>query len=1048
MPIAMIDDLIRTPIENAIPGIKVRFDTPSLYWNRDAGSVDLQLSNVVFSRAEPSSSGGTVVLAQSPYVGLAISGLDLIAGRVRPVRLDLIGPHLDLKWSGENVARRLRGEAIGPEGASVSEGESGEKPAILGLLQALLGSGEIQGPLARMEKVSIRDGDIELEEIITGEYWHLPGAQLQFSRGEDGLQLDLDLRLVTEAQDARIQVYSIPVEERPLIDGEEQGAEKGSGFLRFIFDELNPALLARSVDLGGLLQTIDLPVFGSVDVAFDRDGVAQWATFDLGGSAGRLNLPALFEKSPDVDQIEVAGRYKHATRTLRLDRFLASLAGGQLSADGVLRLDTEIGKPDVRMFLDVSNMSIRDVLKYWPSRVAPNARNWVDLHLPMAHVEDARFQLAVDADDWGKKPLPDGAIRIDVEFTDATAHYKRPLPPIIGTSGTAVILSDQVDIQVVGGQAGDVPITSARLLIENSGRGETALAHADVRAQSDAGALMRFIDNAPLGYPTRFGISPDDITGQATTHAKFTFPPRKGTTFADVQLEIEVSTRNLAFPDVLRDGGLSDGELNLHIEKTGLSAHGPIRLKGVPLELHWSQSFTAQEDGQPRSSFLLSGNVNAAHLETFGLPAEGRVDGTARINMTVRSDGKNLRDADVVVDLYETGVTSPRLNWFKPARTPGKVAFQMKWERDRFWIDHLTARTEEFSLGGSFLFDRETSALREAYVSELKSAGHDLSLVASLGNEGQFELNVDAQRLDLSFFLDDLMGGEGTGYVPEAVILINAKNATARNGVILSDLVMDAWNAGGYWTTADLRGRFADSGSAPGSSDFRLILSGTFEKRNLEITSSDAGRLALGLGLFRNGSGGSLIASAELNGRGMPSASSGHVRIDDFRIVKSSVLVSALEAEAAGYGIDDMIDNNGMQFDEMELPFTINRGVIDVNDAFAYGKSIGFTMEGQLDQGMAQINLNGLVIPAYSLNTLLGKLPLVGGLLGGRDGGLFALSYRVQGSRAAPDISFNPLSAIAPGFLRNLFKGRRGTIDVPSEPEQPSNQPDASNEPS
>jgi hypothetical protein len=40
-----------------------------------------------------------------------------------------------------------------------------------------------------------------------------------------------------------------------------------------------------------------------------------------------------------------------------------------------------------------------------------------------------------------------------------------------------------------------------------------------------------------------------------------------------------------------------------------------------------------------------------------------------------------------------------------------------------------------------------------------------------------------------------------------------------------------------------------------------------------------------------------------------------------------------------------------------------------------------------------------------------------------RGGGLFAASYSVRGPTADPDVSVNPLSVLAPGFLRGLFGG-------------------------
>jgi hypothetical protein len=47
---------------------------------------------------------------------------------------------------------------------------------------------------------------------------------------------------------------------------------------------------------------------------------------------------------------------------------------------------------------------------------------------------------------------------------------------------------------------------------------------------------------------------------------------------------------------------------------------------------------------------------------------------------------------------------------------------------------------------------------------------------------------------------------------------------------------------------------------------------------------------------------------------------------------------------------------------------------------------------------------------------------LIGDLLqGGKGEGVFAATYSAKGSLQQPDITVNPIAALAPGFLRGLF---------------------------
>ena len=88
-------------------------------------------------------------------------------------------------------------------------------------------------------------------------------------------------------------------------------------------------------------------------------------------------------------------------------------------------------------------------------------------------------------------------------------------------------------------------------------------------------------------------------------------------------------------------------------------------------------------------------------------------------------------------------------------------------------------------------------------------------------------------------------------------------------------------------------------------------------------------------------------------------------------------------------------------------------------------------MDGTVTFPKRTLDLQGTLVPSYTLNHGLGNVPLVGKVLTGSDGGgLFAARYSIKGSDDAPDVSVNPLSFLTPGFLRGLFD----VFDKPKNP--------------
>jgi uncharacterized protein YhdP len=122
-----------------------------------------------------------------------------------------------------------------------------------------------------------------------------------------------------------------------------------------------------------------------------------------------------------------------------------------------------------------------------------------------------------------------------------------------------------------------------------------------------------------------------------------------------------------------------------------------------------------------------------------------------------------------------------------------------------------------------------------------------------------------------------------------------------------------------------------------------------------------------------------------------------------------------------------MLSGSGIPFSTLRGDFSYSNDHIVLENLLAYGGAIGVTASGVADLGRDRLDLQGTLVPAYTLNSIIGNIPLIGSLLlGGEGQGLFAANYRVTGSTTNPQVSVNPLSALAPGFLRRLFQPNFG----------------------
>ena len=154
----------------------------------------------------------------------------------------------------------------------------------------------------------------------------------------------------------------------------------------------------------------------------------------------------------------------------------------------------------------------------------------------------------------------------------------------------------------------------------------------------------------------------------------------------------------------------------------------------------------------------------------------------------------------------------------------------------------------------------------------------------------------------------------------------------------------------------------------------------------------------------------------------------GRVGVTNFKVKEAPILAQLLSLGSLT-GLFNTLSGEGLAFENFELPFQLSDGVLTVRDARVYGPALGMTGAGNIDLKNETVDLDGALVPAYTANSLLGDLPLIGDLLVGKEGeGIFALSYQVAGPFEATQITVNPLSALTPGFLRGIFRKQRDDL--------------------
>jgi hypothetical protein len=209
--------------------------------------------------------------------------------------------------------------------------------------------------------------------------------------------------------------------------------------------------------------------------------------------------------------------------------------------------------------------------------------------------------------------------------------------------------------------------------------------------------------------------------------------------------------------------------------------------------------------------------------------------------------------------------------------------------------------------------------------------------------------------------------------------------------------------------------------SSTGPEKIRAVIAPQGVGRRLSVQAADGGELLRGLDILDSIHGGRLSVEAQYDDRYADPPLAGTVDLSDFGVRDAVVLGKLLQAITI-YGIVDAVRGEGVHFARLIMPFSRTGDVLRIGASRAFSSSLGLTAHGWIDSGRKLMDVRGTVVPAYALNTALGRIPLIGRLFSPeKGGGLIAVNYSVSGNLSDPSVTVNPLSALTPGFLRGLF---------------------------
>ncbi|MFO1242146.1 MAG: AsmA-like C-terminal domain-containing protein [Rickettsiales bacterium] len=984
--ISFLSGYVENQIEQQAPGLDIAFDhlSAGIFFDVNALVVDVDAL-----RLNALESG---IKLNLPKARLRIDSMRLLTGHLHLEELELFSPALQFQRNEDgSVALAMEGSASPKAAPGSYELKDILKSPLLAIADSI-----------RLNNVQLTMAEKDKKQMIT-----IPSLRVSFQRNGEPKVMHIEVSFLhMDEQKNKMQGSLSAVLKVNSESGEIKGEVNAEGFNLGALHMVSPSFER--------LSGLNLPVTLHAEFYRVRQNSPFLAKMKLDGVNGSLQSSD-FPKALPIDSLHVEASAPDGMSAFTIKDLSLTSNTVEVNGTGMLTLsDAGMGGEfDVK----AQNMPVNELEHYWPVSLAPESRSWVTGNIKEGTIPRAEAKISFTPEDLAQKDLPDSFIAATVEVKNTTVQYLPQMPKIIDADATAHFTGTSMVVDVYAGKTLDATtVTGGKVAIPNF---NDIITPADIEAtvKTTAKNALTLISEKHLNIGKGLNLDPATASGEVQGSLKINVPlypedaGMKESSFDLMKYDIKADVQNATLKQIRKKWNVDNmsGTFAANNQAITIAGNGTVQGQKAQLQVRYDQPKSLVE-------YELLGDVPVENLKIFdvSIPKEIELSGILGADVTVREEkaGDNVK---AHLDLKSARLGLPVINWSKENGIPATLDVSYKRTPKTIELPEIVlSGTNTMLKAGLSLSD--TQDVLSATISTFRYGRNDFALEYRKDNAIK-NIRIHGKALDLYALKD-----------PKAPTKNPFKNFEFLNAQ--ADL------GSVYFTKNDgLKNLHADfdcptdicvSGSVTATTksgqplSLKLYKEGA--KRNVNITSSDAGQVISAFDISDHMSDGKMELTGTFLDDKPDHPLKGRLLITDFRVVKGPVMTKLLSL-ASLTGFLDMLSGNGISFKKLSADFTLQGDTVDIAEGKAYGSALGIMLDGDIDPfHNGALNLKGTLVPSYSANSFLGKIPVLGTVLvGGKDQGLIAARFSVKGTSEEPDVSVNPLSLLTPGFLRNLF---------------------------
>lgn len=666
-----------------------------------------------------------------------------------------------------------------------------------------------------------------------------------------------------------------------------------------------------------------------------------------------------------------------------------------------------------------------DVLTFWPVNLGRGGRQFVIDRIEDVTLTQARAELMLKPDSFADGYLRDDDLRVIFSYQDGRVRFLSDFPAVENAFGNGKLGGNSFSINAVESTFSEWDLQLVEVdfpQFNPRGHDFTVSAIGGGPAQS----ILRSLSESRLQLEARTGFDPERLTGEGRATFQMRRPALSDVPMSDIDISVKGQISQGGLTRVLGDLNLENAKADVDVTADRIIVTGFGDLGDTPVQFTWRDAF---QDDEQFARLSASSIITPDFLNAFGITGRAFLTGEIPVEVQGQIAAGGVQEADIALDLKEARIDLTEIGWVKPAGEIARASLQYSG-RNESRTSSLKLVSDRASLDGDIRLSPtgqlQALDLRRFYVENM------MDVTGSITRDAAQSLvaNIQGPFLNISSFISQMgILGAATSTNEEMLPLtLSAKvdKLRLRRDLELNGAELDIVSSNNGLELFSAKGGIARGGNI----DVRLSPTRPGGPLNMDFKSSDAGFIAgafFGLDMI---SGGRMQIEGVLANGAEPTRLM--VRFFDTRL-RDAPFITQILSLASLRGLTDTLSGEGLLFTRVEAPIRIGGGRYIIDGARASGPALGLTANGWIGTDGKGIELDGVLVPSFGVNSMLGGVPIIGDLLVGRDGeGIFSITYSVRGSLEKAQVAVNPLSAVTPGILRRIFENPSDT-SIPAQ---------------